>query len=433
MSEKFKSPEELEKLKEKYIMPSVSHYYEEPMNLVKGDQQYLYDSEGNGYLDCFAGILTNMSGYNQNEIEEKVVDQVRKLKHTSTVYLIQPMLELAEKLSELAPGNINKTFFVNSGTEATEGALMLAKFFTGSSSILALQHSYHGQSYIARGVTGIAQWKEAELFTTPGVHFVPNGYCYRCPFGKEYPSCNIDCARYAEEVIKTATPGHIAGIIAEPIQGVGGFVTPPDEYFKILYDIVKKYGGVYISDEVQTGFGRTGEKTFGIDHWGVEPDMMTFAKGMANGSPIGAYMATDEIADSFKGSNISTFGGNHVSSTAALANLNFIEEHNLVQNTAEVGRYLKEGLEDLKNRHKLIGDVRGKGLMLGVELVTDRDEKTPAPDKTKEVMEAAKNKGLLVGKGGLYGNVLRIAPPIIFDKNDCDDAIDILDRAISEV
>jgi 4-aminobutyrate aminotransferase-like enzyme len=260
-----------------------------------------------------------------------------------------------------------------------------------------------------------------------------NPYCYRCPLGKTYPSCDVACAQDVEAVIQTTTSGQIAAFMAEPIQGLGGFITPPPEYFKIVVKIVKEYGGLFIADEVQTGWGRTGKKWFGIEHWEVVPDMITAAKSLGNGVPIGATFTTPEIAGSFKGLQISTFGGNPVSCTAARAVIQVIEEENLLENAATTGKYFQDGLRELQNKHPLIGDVRGMGLMQAIELVKDRDTKEPAPEATNQFMEECRREGLLIGKGGMVGNVIRLSPPLNISKADVDVALRTMDKALAAV
>lgn len=424
--------EELLAMYKSYMMPSLQFYYEEPMNLVRGFRQWLFDAKGKRYLDFFGGILTVMSGHSLPEINQEIISQINNLQHTSTVYLIQPMVELAQKLSAITPGALKKSFFVNSGTEANEGALMLAGIYTGNSHVVAITHSYHGRSMVAQGITGQAPWRSGGA-SLPGISFTPSAYCYRCAFDKEYPGCDLHCAYHLEEVIQTTTPGRIAALIAEPIQGVGGFITPPKEYFSILERITREYGGLFICDEVQTALGRTGQTLFGIEDWGVEPDIMTLSKGVANGSPMGVYIAREEVADSYTGPSICTFGGNHISSVAALANIAFILQENLMENSRKLGEHLMTGLQDLKTRSSLIGDVRGKGLMVGVELVQDKKTRAPAPKETAQVMEVAKDKGLLVGRGGLYANVLRLAPPLTIEAGDVQSALTILEEAFASV
>jgi 4-aminobutyrate aminotransferase len=414
----------------RYVFPSVVNYFSHPLPIVRGKGKYVYDAEGREYLDFFGGILTVSIGHCHSEVTAQMKEQLDKLQHISTLYPTEPMVAVAEKLAEITPGNLEKSVFTNSGTEANETALLLAKLYTGCDEILALRHSYSGRSMLAMSVTGHASWRLGGTHIA-GIKHVANAYCYRCPFGLTYPACDLRCARDIEDVIQTTTSGKIAGFIAEPIQGVGGFITPPPEYFEVAVDIVRKYGGIFICDEVQTGWGRTGAHWFGIEHWGVEPDIMTFAKGMANGAPIGATVARSEIADSIKGNTISTFGGNPVSMTAARAVIDVIEKENLKDNARVVGDYLRAGLDDLSKRHSLIGDVRGMGLMQALELVGEG--KAPAPKATATFMEKAKDRGLMIGKGGLYGNALRISPPLNVTQGDVDDALKMMDQAFAEV
>ena len=420
----------INKKHKEYLFPCVTNYYLTPLPIKRGEGLYVYDWEENKYLDFFGGILTVSIGHCQPEIVKEVEDQVHTLQHTSTLYPTYPMVMLAETLSQITPGKLKNCFFTNSGTEANETAILTSQLFTGAREIVALRHSYHGRSYLAMSLNGLAAWR-AGGNSIPGVIHAASPYCFRCEFGATYPNCDIECAKDMDELIQTSTSGKIAAFIAEPIQGLGGFITPPKEYFEIAVGIVKKYGGLFISDEVQTGFGRTGGKWFGIEHWGVEPDMMTFAKGLANGLPIGVTIATQEVADSFRAFSISTFGGNPVSARAGLATLNYIEQHDLLNHVETVGNYLKMRLLELKDKYPLIGDVRGKGLMIGMELVGDRTE--PAVKETSKLFEKTKAAGLLIGKGGLYGNVVRIAPPMTVDKSAIDEAVRILDVALTDL
>jgi 4-aminobutyrate aminotransferase len=414
---------------QEYLFPCVSNYYETPLPIQKGEGVYVYDWEGNKYLDFFGGILTVSIGHCQPEIVGEVEDQIHTLQHTSTLYPTLPMVMLAEKLAQITPGKLKKCFFTNSGTEAIEMAILSAQLHTGAREVVALRHGYHGRSFLAMNLTGHASWRAGGNYF-PGITHALSPYCFRCEFGATYPNCEIECAKDIDELIKTTTSGKIAAFIAEPIQGVGGFITPPKEYFQIAVGIIRKYGGLFISDEVQTGFGRTGGKMFGIEHWGVDPDLMVFAKGLANGAPIGATIATPEVADSFKGLSISTFGGNPVSTRGGLATLTYIEEHDLVNHVEKVGTYLKMRLLELKDKYPLIGDVRGKGLMIGLELV--KEKKEPATNEILQLFENTKKRRLLIGKGGLYGNVVRIAPPMTVDQGRIDEAIKILDQSLSE-
>lgn len=413
-----------------FLFPAVFHYFPEPLVLTRAKDQFVWDADGNEYLDFFGGILTVSVGHCNDRVNQRVHEQIDKLQHVSTVFATEPQAALARKIASIAPGGIRKSYFTNSGTEANETAIVAARCYTGSSEIIALRHSYHGRTSLGMAITGQGAWKLGPAVQA-GIVYAHNAYCYRCPFGLKYPDCGIRCAHDLEELIKTTTSGKIAGMIAEPIQGVGGFITPPKEYFPIVADIVRRYGGIFISDEVQTAWGRTGNKWFGIEQWGVEPDIITSAKGLANGFPIGITAAKPEIAEAMKGITISTFGGNPVSTTAANAVLELIESENLAGNAAVTGSYLRERLEELQERHSIIGEVRGMGLMQAVELVRDRTSKEPATAETIRLMEAARQQRILIGRGGLYGNVLRISPPLNIAKSDVDEFISRLDKSIA--
>jgi 4-aminobutyrate aminotransferase len=416
-----------------YLFPAVFHYYKTPLVVSRAKDQFVWDADGNQYLDFFGGIVTISVGHCNDTVNRKVHEQIDKLWHVSTVFANEPQAALAKRIAGITPnGALRKSFFTNSGTEANEAAILAARCYTGSSEIIALRHSYHGRSATAMALTGQASWKLGPPLTAGVVH-AHNAYCYRCPFGLSYPDCGVKCAEDVADLIRTTTSGRVAGFIAEPIQGVGGFITPPKEYFRIVEKIVRDHGGVFISDEVQTGWGRTGGKWFGIEQWGVTPDIITGAKGLANGSPIGLTVARPEIADAMRGVTISTFGGNPVTATAAKAVIDYIDEHKLAINAAEAGAHLRGKLEDLKEKHSIIGDVRGMGLMQALELVEDRQTKAPAATATALVMEAARENRLLIGKGGTFGNCIRITPPLNISKSDVDEAIEKLDRSFAEV
>jgi len=417
--------------RKEFLFPSIFHYYKEPLVVTRAKAQYVYDADGRQYLDFFAGIVTISVGHSNDRVNQKVHAQIDTLEHVSTVFATEPQVALAQKIASIAPGRVQKSFFTNSGTEANETAILAARCYTQSNEIIALRHSYHGRSSLAMALTGSGSWRLGAALQ-PGVIHAHNAYCYRCPFGLAYPSCEVKCAQDMEDLIRTSTSGRVAGFIAEPIQGVGGFITPPREYFGIVADIVRNHGGVFISDEVQTGWGRTGGKWFGIEQYGVTPDIITSAKGLGNGLPIGLTAATPEVADALTGLTISTFGGNPVTTTAARAVIEYIEDENLVSNAADTGAYLRGKLEELKEKHSLIGDVRGMGLMQAIELVRDRATREPAPAETVEVMEAARRHGLLVGKGGTFGNCIRITPPLNISRTDVDQFAGILDRSLAE-
>src|ERR1700694_1991903 len=362
----------------KYLFPSVFHYYQQPLVMERAKDQYVWDADGKQYLDFFGGIVTISVGHCNDEVNEKVHAQIDRMEHVSTVFANEPQAALAKRIAEISPGGaLTKSFFTSSGTEANETAILAARMYTGSREIVGLRYPYHGRSSMAMALTAQSNWRLGPV-TQAGIVHAVNAYCYRCPYGLSYPSCGVRCAQDVEEVIRTTTSGRIAGFIAEPIQGVGGFITPPKEYFPMVADIVKKYGGLFISDEVQTAWGRTGGKWFGIEQWGVTPDIITSAKGLANGAPIGLTVAKPAIADSVKGATISTFGGNPVTTTAAKAVIDFIEDHKLSINAAEVGAYLRGKRTELKEKHPIIGDVRGMGLLQAVELVEERETKKPA-------------------------------------------------------
>src|SRR5579863_6904122 len=284
----------------KYLWPSVTNYFQQPLVADRGEMQYIYDVEGNKYLDFFSGILTVSVGHCNPKVSGKVAAQVQKLQHTSTLYPNEHIVALAEKIAHITPGNLQQSFFTSSGSEANEAAILLARMSTGSYDVVALRHAYSGGSALTKAVTAHAPYRKAGIIGV-GISHAVNAYCYRCPLHLKYPECEVACANDVENLIQTATSGNIAAFIAEPIQGVGGFITPPPEYFKIVFKIVKKYGGLFIADEVQTGFGRTGKKWFGIEQWEVTPDIITAAKGLGNGVPIGATITTSELADKFQG------------------------------------------------------------------------------------------------------------------------------------
>jgi 4-aminobutyrate aminotransferase-like enzyme len=424
--------EEVVRKHQRYLWSAVTNFYKQPLVADRGQMQYLWDLEGRRYLDFFGGILTVSVGHCHPKVTSKIKDQVDRLQHTSTLYPNEQIVALAEKIAQITPGTLEKSFFTNSGTEANEAAILIARMATGNFDIVALRHGYSGGSALAKAVTGQAPWRKAGVVSV-GVSHAVNPYCYRCPLHLTYPACGVACAGDVENLIQTGTSGSIAAFIAEPIQGVGGFITPPPEYFKIVFKIVKKYGGLFIADEVQTAWGRTGKKWFGIEQWEVTPDILTSAKGLANGVPVGLTVTTPEIANAFQGLTISTFGGNPVTSVAARATIELIEEENLRENAHTVGTYFRAKLEALKEKYPLIGDVRGMGLMQALELVKDRQTKEPAPEATAQLMERTRANGLLIGKGGLYGSVIRLSPMLNISKSDVDEAMRVLDKSFSEV
>jgi 4-aminobutyrate aminotransferase-like enzyme len=404
----------------KHLFAAQQTYYEEPITLVNGEGTRVRDDAGNEYLDAFAGICTNTLGYGDTEVAQAIAQQAKELIHVSTLYLNEPMLDLAEKIADIAPDGMTKSFFSNSGSEANEVATLIARTSSPTKSVdlLALDHAYHGRTAYTVALAGQSQWRN---FATqmPHVAFVPSPYCYRCPFGQTPTSCGLECAKYAKHVIESQTDGHPAAMIAETISGVGGIVTPPDDYFKVLKETLEPFGTLLIADEVQAGWGRLGDGWFGmVSSYGVIPDMITSAKGLASGFPIGITITRPELADTFKGPHINTFGGNPVATRAARVTIDVIEKRDLIANCKKQGEAMMNGLRELAKTYDVIGEVRGKGLMIGVELVHDRAKKTIAPDLATRMLEEMKKRKVLIGKGGRYGNVLRIQPPFIFDESD---------------
>ena len=421
-------PEAILEKKKKYIMPCLAHFYKKPREFVKGEMQYLYDSEGRKYLDCFAGVSVINCGHCNPEISSKVAKQVQTLQHVCNIYLTENFVNLAERLAQVTPGDIQKTFFCSTGTEANEGSCLLAEIYTKSSEFIALRNGLHGRTKLTMSLTGIGMWR-TDPNPVGGINFAPNAYCYRCPLGKKYPECDLACANEIETIIKTATSGHPAAFLAEPIQGNAGIVVPPKGYFKRVMEILKQHGTLFIADEVQTGFARTG-KMFAIENWDVVPDIMSVAKALGNGAPISAFMSTAKIADTYTQPGASTLGGNPVSTTAGLAVLDYIEKHNLMKNAQERGKQLKSGLMELQKRHPVIGDVRGIGLMVGAEFVNP--DKSPAPDVLDDVLEELKDRGFIIGKNGIGRNVMAFQPPLVITEKDIDDVLNALELVLEE-
>ncbi|MCI0678402.1 MAG: aspartate aminotransferase family protein [Actinobacteria bacterium] len=412
------------------VLPSwMILYYDEPIALVDGEGRHVTDAEGHRYLDFFGGILVTMTGHRVPEVVDAIKRQADKLLHSSTLYLIEPQIELAERIAELSGIPDAKVFFTNSGTEANDAALMLATQYKGSNQVLAFRGSYHGKSHSTIGVTGQKAWSPTA--NNPfNVTYVHGPYKLRSPFRDlDDDQFTAACVADLESLLDVATSGQVAAMIAEPIQGVGGFATPPDGFLRAIKEVLDASGILFICDEVQTGWGRTGESFWGYQGHGIVPDMLTFAKGLGNGLAIGGVVARAELMDSLKANSLSTFGGNPLATAGALANLEYILDNDLQTNALKVGNLLKEGLHHIADEVPEIIEVRGKGLMIGVEFA---DPATGSPDTslTAAVMEQAREEGLLVGKGGLYGNTLRIAPALSITEDEAEQGLGMLRTAI---
>jgi 4-aminobutyrate aminotransferase-like enzyme len=432
MTTETKTSDAIFERQKRVIFPAATPYYgDHPIVVDRAKDQYVWDVEGRRYLDFFGGVLTISVGHCNEEVTARTIEQLQKVQHTSTLYVNEIMIRLAEKVAELTPGRLQKCYFTNSGSEADETAIMAARMYTGNRDIIALRHAYSGRTMLAMSLTAHSTWRLGGV-VDPHIRHVRNPFVYRAPLGLS-PEEVVDLAvADLEEALSTITDGKIAAFIAEPIQGVGGFVVPPQDYFKRVVPLVREAGGLFIADEVQTGWGRTGGKWFGIEHWGVEPDIMVFAKGMANGSPIGCTIATPEVADAVKGMTFSTFGGNPVTMATALATIEYMEKHDILSNAAEQGARLRQKLEEFQAEFPFIGDVRGMGLMQGMELVVP-GTKDPDAARTNALMSAARDEGLLIGKGGLYGNVLRISPHLNISSDDMEAGCALLAKALATI
>ncbi|WP_068921844.1 aspartate aminotransferase family protein [Planobispora rosea] len=416
------------------VMPNwVALYYNEPIEIAGGKGNRVVDASGKSYLDFFAGILTNMIGYDVPEVREAVERQIATgVVHTSTVYLLRGQIELAEKIAKLSGIENAKVFFTNSGTEANETALLLATYARRSDQVLAMRQSYHGRSFGALGVTSNRSWKNNSL-SPLNVHFLHGADRHLTQFrGLSDADYITACVEDLRHVLSTAVGGDVAALIAEPIQGVGGFTMAPDGLFAAYKEVLDEQGILFISDEVQTGWGRTGSAFFGIQNHGVTPDMMTFAKGLGNGFAVGGVVARGDLMDGLHATGLATFGGNPISMAAANATLDYVLDHDLQANAARTGTLIIDGLREAAARLPIVGDVRGKGLMFAVELV-DPATGAPSPALAARFMEETKKAGLLAGKGGLHGNVLRMAPPLTLTTEEAAEGLGIIVAALEVI
>ena len=418
---------------QEFLLPSMLHLYEEPLVLAEGEGVRVRDPEGHEYLDLFSGILTTSVGHCNPRVNAAVTEQMNRLGHVSTLYATEVHVEAARKIADIAPGALKRTFFTNSGTEAIETALMMACLATGRSEIIGLRVGYHGRSFMATSVTAHSGWRP---LATPvaGIKHAKSPNPYRCPYRQPCDETCVDrFVEDLEEVILTTTNGRPAAFIAETIMGVAGYVVPPPGYFQKAAEVIRSYGGLLIIDEVQAGFARTGTHWFGIQHWGVEPDIMVMAKGIANGAPVGATITTDEVAHGWKGKTISTFGGNPVSMAQLIATQDELRDNDAPHNAQERGDELRAGLEEMQARHPWIGDVRGMGLMQAMEIVKDPETKEPDTERTAALLEATREEGVLIGQGGMHGTVIRIGPSLLITEDEIAEGIEKLGRAVDKV
>jgi 4-aminobutyrate aminotransferase-like enzyme len=425
---------DLQERQRAFLVPSLSnmlYYGDEPLAVQRAKGQYVWDVEGRRYLDFFGGILTISVGHCNDEVVEATYAQMKRLGHTSTLYLNEITLKVAEKISEITPGRLQKCFFTNSGTEADEMAILAARLYTGNTDVIALRHAYSGRSSAMMSMTAHANWRLGGVYDGTIKH-VRSPNMYRRPEGMSEAAYLDFLIADFEDFLATCTDGRIAAFIAEPIQGVGGFVVLPKDYFKRILPLVKAAGGVLIVDEVQTGWGRTGRYWCGIEHWGVEPDIMTFAKGIANGAPVGCTVMTPEVAEAVSGLTLSTYGGNPVSMAQAYATITYIEKHRLWENAETQGNALRAFMDEQARRYSFIGDVRGMGLMQAFEIVQP-GTKTPDPERANALVNAARKQGLLIGKGGRYGNVSRVAPHLNVSSEDVAVGCELLGAALADV
>ena len=427
------TPEEILALRHEFVNPAIFHYYKKPITIVEGKAQYLFDESGRRYLDGFGGIVTVSVGHCHPEVVQAANRQNETINHTTTIYLNPQIALYAKELAAKMPGELKICYFVNSGSEANDLAVLMARAYTGNYDLIALRNAYHGGSPGTMALTSHHTWK----FNVPhsfGVQHARMPDTYRGPFGMDDPEAGKKYAADVGELVHFGTSGKIAGFIAESIQGVGGSVVFPDGYLQHAYAHARAAGALCIADEVQAGFGRTGTHFWGFETQGVLPDIVTMAKGIGNGCPLAAVVTTPEIARALTSRiHFNTFGGNPVSCAQGRAVLRVIENEGLQANCLDLGAYLTAGFEKLAGKHSIIGEVRGKGLMLGVELVKDRATKEPAKEECAAVFERCKELGLLIGKGGLWGNSLRIKPPMCIHRADADFMLEVMDQALADI
>jgi 4-aminobutyrate aminotransferase len=428
------SKREIVELSNNYMMTNVARWWEDdPIVVESGKGAIIKDVDGREYIDLHAMHAVASQGYSHPKIINAVKEQLEKIFVVATDFYNEPQALLAKKLAEITPGKLKRSFFVNSGAEAVETAILLAKRAKSRPGIMALWMAFHGRTHMPRTLTGFSKYKKGMGAFPYGVFHIPNYYCYRCPLGLEYPSCNLQCARMVDDALKYAAPEDVAAFIAEPIQGTAGNIVPPADYFKVVKNILNQYDILFIADEVITGFGRTG-KMFAIEHFGVEPDIMTMAKALGGGFPVAAAIATEEVGTSFKPlDHYSTYGGNPLAMAAALAAISVIEEEKLVEKAARDGEYMLKRLRELMDKHEIIGEVDGKGLLIGMELVKDRKTKEPAVEETVKFRSELRKRGVIIGPPGWTGSRVRINPPLVITREQIDAAIEAIDESLKAI
>jgi len=420
---------DLMEFRKNHFLPTASVYHKEPLQLVKASGIHVWDEKGKQYIDAIGGIVCISAGHNHPRIKKEMIKMIEsnQIQHTSLLYLEKNVVEAAEKLLEKAPSKLDRVSFTNSGSEANELAFMASRQATGETTIINLRHGYHGGTSGTLSACGHHKWK-FRAQPTGGVTSAMEPNCYRCPFGKVPTSCELECAQNVETTIQTSTHGKIAAFIAEPVMGVGGFITPPDDYFKKVCDIVHQYGGYYISDEVQTGAGRCGKEFLLTKELGIDADLITMAKGFGNGAAIGAILMKSEVAEKMAGRlYFNTFGGDPYQTKQAKITMDIIDDEKLIENAHKMGNRLRDGLNEFLKIYEIVGDVRGRGLLLAMEFVKSKKSKAYAPEECLLFMDECKERGLLLGKGGLYGNVIRITPPLSIKESDISKMLEIMD------
>lgn len=427
------SKAEVLKKRKQYLNPALFLMYKDPIMITDAKMQYMFDETGKRYLDLFGGITTISAGHAHPEVVKAASEQYEKVSHTTTIYLNNQIAEYAEELAAKLPKDLDVIYFTNSGSEANDLAMMMSRLYSNSWDFIALRNAYHGMSYSMMGVTALSTWKQ-RVPQGFGVHHAMNPNTYRGYFGPDDPDAAEKYANDVKDIIQFSCSGNVAGFIAEYIQGVGGSVVLPDGYLNKVYDHVHNAGGLCISDEVQTGFGRLGTHFWAFEKNGIKPDIVTMAKSIGNGTPLAALATSRKVAESISSKlHFNTYGGNPVSCAVGRAVLRVIEKDNLQKNCLERGNEFLNGFKKLQDKYDIIGDVRGQGLMLGIEFVKDRKTKEPATPEFLQIFEACKDNGLLIGKGGIYGNVMRVKPPMCITSKDVEFSLEVLDDALSKL